>query len=516
MMRFGLNEKTIAQINAVFDRHASILRVLLFGSRAKGNYRPGSDIDLAIYGSAVSPRELDDINMELDDLLLPYSFDLIVFEAIDHAKLREHIERAGVVFYQRVQAEPYHGGAMKAGWEAVRLAEVCTFKPPKSEARKRLAETNMVSFAPMEDLGIDQKFLEPSGSRPLGSVVGSYTYFADGDVLLAKITPCFENGKLGIARNLENGIGFGSSEYFVIRPSNRVTAEYLYYFLSQPSFREAGAQSMTGAVGHKRVAKEFLEGHALPLPPLPEQQHIVAILDEAFAGIATARAAAEQNRQNARALFESHLQSVFSQRGEGWVEKTLDEAVDSLCSLSYGIVQPGEDQPGGLPIVRPTDLEGKTIELAGLKRIDPSLADSYRRTTLRGGDLLLCVRGSTGMISIASDALAGGNVTRGIVPIHFDDTLVTQNFGYYLMRSEPVQQQIREKTYGAALMQINIRDLRNLILPIPPRGVQAELADRFESMLEETQRLEALYQRKLEALDELKQSLLHQAFSGNL
>lgn len=102
------------------------------------------------------------------------------------------------------------------------------------------------------------------------------------------------------------------------------------------------------------------------------------------------------------------------------------------------------------------------------------------------------------------------------MPIHFDNTLVTQDFGYYLMRSAPIQQQIREKTYGAALMQINIRDLRNLILPIPPRAVQAELAGKFESLLKDTQRLEALYQRKLETLSELKQSLLHQAFSGQL
>ena len=288
-------------------------------------------------------------------------------------------------------------------------------------------------------------------------------------------------------------------------------SRFLYYFCLLYDF---GALNRGTTI--PSLVKSELLNISIPLPPLPEQQRIVAILDEAFAGIATARANAEQNRQNARTLFESHLQSVFSLRGDGWVEKTLDEAVDNRCSLSYGIVQPGEDQPDGLPIVRPTDLGIKTIELDGLKRIDPSLADSYRRTTLRGGDLLLCVRGSTGVISIASDALAGGNVTRGIVPIHFDDTLVNQNFGYYLMRSEPVQQQIREKTYGAALMQINIRDLRNLILPIPPRAAQAELADRFESMLEETRRLEALYQRKLEALVELKLSLLHQAFSGAL
>ena len=405
---------------------------------------------------------------------------------------------------------------MTAGWQTKRLADVCEIKPPKIEARRRLSDKDSVSFVPMEDLGIDQKFFVPTQTKPLTEVAGSYTYFANGDVQLAKITPCFENGKLGIAADLTNGIGFGSSEYIVFRPDAAVDKEWLYYFLSQPGFRAEGAERMSGAVGHKRVAKDFIEGYPIPVPPLPEQRRIVGILDEAFEGIATAKANAEKNLQNARALFKGHLQSVFTRPGLGWLEKTLEEAVDSKCSLSYGIVQPGEDKPGGLPIVRPTDLRARTIEMEGLKRIDPSLAESYRRTTLRGGDLLLCVRGSTGVVSVAAEELAGGNVTRGIVPIHFDDQFVAQDFGYYLMCSTPVQKQIREKTYGAALMQINICDLRNLILPIPPRPIQEALANRFESLLAETDRLASIYQQKLAALDELKKSLLHQAFSGEL
>ena len=111
---------------------------------------------------------------------------------------------------------------MKVGWKTKRLDEVCVLRPPKSEAREKLTNNDLVSFAPMDELGIDRKYLNPKGARSLSDVIGSYTYFANGDVLLAKITPCFENGKLGIARDLINGIGFGSSEYFVIRPSDEL------------------------------------------------------------------------------------------------------------------------------------------------------------------------------------------------------------------------------------------------------------------------------------------------------
>lgn len=405
---------------------------------------------------------------------------------------------------------------MKAVWEFKSLSEVCQIRPPKSEAKKKLADADLVSFVPMENLGINEQWFEAKQTRTLAEVAGSYTYFADGDVLLAKITPCFENGKLGIASGLMNGIGFGSSEFIVFRPDNSLDKQWLYHFLSRESFRQEGQARMTGAVGHKRVAKEFIEEYQIPIPPISEQQRIVAILDEAFEGITTAKANAEKNLQNARALFESRLQSLFVSNLETWQHTTLEEIVDSECSLSYGIVQPGEDFEGGLPIVRPTDLVSRLIELDGLKRIDPSLASGYKRTSLRGGELLLCVRGSTGVISLASENLRGCNVTRGIVPIMFDQSLVCSDFGYFLMISDFVQSQIREKTYGTALMQINIRDLRKIEVLIPSIEVQKRIALSLTELSEEVQRLEAIYQQKLSALDELRKALLQQAFSGEL
>ena len=94
---------------------------------------------------------------------------------------------------------------MKKGWQTKKLGEVCQIRPPKSEARDRVSANGLVSFLPMEDLGINEKFVQASQTKPLSAAVGSYTYFADGDVLLVKITPCFENGKLGIAEGLVNG-----------------------------------------------------------------------------------------------------------------------------------------------------------------------------------------------------------------------------------------------------------------------------------------------------------------------
>jgi type I restriction enzyme S subunit len=196
--------------------------------------------------------------------------------ATARAHAEQNLQNARAVFDSHLQAVFSQRGD---GWETVRLSEACLIRPPKSEARQKLDAQAEVSFVPMEDLGIGQKYLEPKKTRLLEDVAGSYTYFADGDVLLAKITPCFENGKLGIARGLKNGVGFGSSEYIVLRPDAKTSPEFIYYYLARAAFFEEGAGKMSGAVGHKRVSKEFIENYPIPVPPLSEQQQIIATLD---------------------------------------------------------------------------------------------------------------------------------------------------------------------------------------------------------------------------------------------
>lgn len=296
-------------------------------------------------------------------------------------------------------------------------------------------------------------------------------------------------------------------------PGRALDHKFLFYYLGSivDHLNDLG----TGAT-FKELSGGKLKEVGIPLPPLDEQRRIVAILDEAFAGLAVMRQHAEANLKNARALFDSHLNAIFSQRGDGWVETTLEDAVSPSCSLSYGIVQPGDEFADGLPVVRPTDLGKRIIGIETLKRIDPKLADGYQRTLLHGGELLLCVRGTTGVISVASMELAGGNVTRGIVPVVFARERVNQAFGYFLMRSKPVQDQIRDNTYGAALMQINIGDLRKINVRYPSLKLQGDLVGRLNTTEIETTRLESLYRQKLAAIDELKQSILHRAFSGQL
>jgi len=294
-----------------------------------------------------------------------------------------------------------------------------------------------------------------------------------------------------------------------IRASEFIEKEFLFNFLLK---NERELKGNNGAVFNS-INKTQIENIDIPIPPLPEQKRIVSILDKAFAAIDKAKANAEQNLNNAKELFESYLQGVFN-NGHDWKTKELTEIVQERCSLSYGIVQPGDDFTNGLPVIRPVDMKQKYINKTTLKLIDPERAKSYQRTKLVGDELLLCVRGETGMVSLITEELNGANVTRGIVPIAFDTAQLSLSFGYYLFLSPFVKRQIKEKTYGAALMQINIKDLRKLTMPLPDLDSQNEIVKTCDKLLEDTQKLEKIFCKKLDDLEELKKSILHKAFNG--
>ena len=150
--------------------------------------------------------------------------------------------------------------------------------PKKSQLNGKPLDT-CVSFVPMADLGQHQIAFQPSEERALSEVGASYTYFEDNDVLFAKVTPCFENGKAGIARDLVNGIGFGSSGFYVLRSNGQVMPEWVYFCVMHPLFREAAVAQMTGTGGLQRVPRGYVENFQIPLPPLEVQKDIVAEIE---------------------------------------------------------------------------------------------------------------------------------------------------------------------------------------------------------------------------------------------
>lgn len=162
------------------------------------------------------------------------------------------------------------------------LSDIAIIQPQKKLALEKVSEHDEVSFMAMEGLGIEKKYSKAEINKPLKDVYKSYQYFEDDDVVFAKITPCFENGKLSIVSGLTNGVGFGSSEFVVLRTHAKFNSEFLYYCLLDKVFREEGKENMSGAVGHKRVTKEYIYNYDVPIPPLDVQQLTVKKFDEVW------------------------------------------------------------------------------------------------------------------------------------------------------------------------------------------------------------------------------------------
>ena len=302
----------------------------------------------------------------------------------------------------------------------------------------------------------------------------------------------------------------------IVRPDpQRLNPSFLVYYSQSSDYKSNVEDRCTGTT-RKRISRKNLGQLHVPLPPMEEQKRIVVVLDQAFAALDCARANAEANLADAEELFENTLENVFDALASNSDTRKLADAVHPDCKLSYGIVQPGDQVDDGLPIVRPVDLKSRRITKHGLKRIAPSKAQGYARTTLTGFELLLCVRGSTGEVSMTTAKLDGANVTRGIVPIRFEPEKVDLDFAYFQMRSPFARKQVAEKTYGAALMQINIKDLRALDFVLPSIEVQRQTTSKVEKLSSQADALRAKYQADLGDIEDLRQSILQKAFAGEL
>ena len=176
-------------------------------------------------------------------------------------------------------------------WRWPQLKEIAGINPRRPRGLKRPEEAP-TTFVPMPSVGTSGNISDPL-EKPFGEVKSGYTYFEENEVLFAKITPCMQNGKHVIARNLIDGIGFGTTEFHVIRPGDEVIPEWIHLYIRQPSILNEAATHFTGSVGQQRVPPYFLEDLAIPLPPLSEQKRIAAILNDHMADIARARAAAK-------------------------------------------------------------------------------------------------------------------------------------------------------------------------------------------------------------------------------
>lgn len=400
---------------------------------------------------------------------------------------------------------------MKRGWEIKRLRELFTISPPKKEALERLNKDDLISFVPMNCLNIQDKQLTLKFTKKLEQAYKSYTYFSDNDVLLAKITPCFENGKVGIAKNLQNGIGFGSSEFIVFRSNGKVIPEYLFYFLSQESFREEGKGRMAGAVGHKRVSKEFIENYTLPFPSLPEQKRIVKILDKAFAAIDKAKENAEKNLANCNELFDSYLKSIFSNPGEDWEEKRLGE----VCEVRDGTHDSPKYVEFGIPFITQKNILVDGLNFNNIKYIkEEDHIKYYKRSNVMYNDILISMIGANrGLSCIVDDSRIFSIKNVGLIKYN---KILNPNYLLYYLKSPLAKEYVEKCSKGSAQGFIGLGALRDFPIRYLPLSKQMKYVNNLNKINTTIEKIKNSLYMKKNIFNELKQSIFRKIFDGEL
>ena len=405
---------------------------------------------------------------------------------------------------------------MREGWQSKALVELCEVftdgdwveSKDQSAEGIRLIQTGNVGEGIFKDRSEKARYISKETFERLRC-----TEIFEGDCLVSRLPDPV--GRSCILQNTGERM-ITAVDCTVIRFNcHQLYSHFFNYFSQSDQYLRAVAEVCTGTT-RNRISRSNLGLIPVPVPPLPEQQRIVALLDEAFAGLATAKANAEQNLQNARAIFESQLQSVFSQRGEGWVDTTLGEATGGIFTGPFGsLLHKCDYVEGGIPLVNPAHITAIGIEPDLRKTVSVETATRLRSYIMSSGDIVIGRRGEMGRCAVVTEREDGWLCGTGSFFIKPSSRCDTRYLVRYL-RSESCKSMLEEIAGGAVMPNLSNADLGNLSIYLPPLDEQIEIVDQVDCLHAETQHLTRLYERKLSALEELKKSLLHQAFNGEL
>lgn len=387
-----------------------------------------------------------------------------------------------------------------------------------------------VSFVSMDAVG-EWGGLRLDQSRSYGTVRQGYTAFVDGDVVCAKITPCFENGKGALASGLVNGVGFGTTELHVLRATSRSASRFIFYLTQTHQFRALGAAEMYGAGGQKRVPEAFVENFPVAAPSTQEQRNITEFLDRKTAALD----ALIEKKERLIALLEEKWQAVIVQvvttgldpskplrdTGLGWMGQIPAHwELKKLKHLSPRLAGRLIVQPHlyfsdiGVPILFAYNIRPGWLDLTTLKTISYEADSRYPHCRVRAGDILTVRVGDPGTSAVVPLELDG---------CHFASTmLIRQSPQFnptwlcYSMNSRWLQVQVDLVNYGAAQKQFNIGDAAHFLLPTPPRSEQDAIASQLDDLGRRHRNTTGKIQRHITLLREYRQALITAAVTGQI
>ncbi|MGK0516480.1 MAG: type I restriction enzyme S subunit [Gammaproteobacteria bacterium] len=332
-----------------------------------------------------------------------------------------------------------------------------------------------------------------------------------GDVLFAMI------GTIGNPVVIKHPPNFAIKNVALFKAREECDSQFLKYYLESPYVIEKMESEAKGTT-QKFVGLGYLRQFPVTIPPIPEQKRIVAILDQAFADIEQARAKTEQNLKNARELFESYLQQVFSQRGEGWVETTLGQEINLLTGFAFKSKE-YVTHADSIPLIRGDNIVQGKLRWDGVKLWANDKVDEYEKYQLKEDDILIAmdrtwVKAGMKYAKITSEDLPALLVQR-VARLRCTDSL-DSDYLYHLMGSKLFESYVLSIQTGLGVPHISGKQIQSFIFMRPSMEQQKIEVETMNELAREVLKLNKIYESKLAAIDELKKSILQKAFSGEL
>lgn len=421
-------------------------------------------------------------------------------------------------------------GEIPAHWEVKRLRFVLTVRPSPTEVA-RFDPEMLVSFLPMELITDDGDF-DRENSKPLNEIGSGYTYFAEGDVTIAKITPCFENGKGALMNGLINGIGFGTTELHVLRPACHLNQEFLYYLTMSDPFRKLGTAQMYGAGGQKRVPEDFIRDFRCGIPPLSEQLLIVAFLDRETTKLDTIAAQKERLIR----LLEEKRTALISQVVTKGLDSNVpmkDSDVEWLGEIpnhwkikrlkhispqqAVGVVVNPSSYvtvDGVIPFLLGSDISAYSISIENVRKISRESNGLLAKSILRMGDLVMVRVGAPGVTAVVPPELDGCNCA-SVMLIRRSKKFISQ-WLCYAMNSPVGKAQVEMVEYGAAQKQFNISHAIEFVYPTPPLPEQLAIVAYLDRETAKLDGLIAKIRQQIEKLREYRTALTSASVTGKI
>lgn len=394
---------------------------------------------------------------------------------------------------------------MKHGWEVKKLGEVANYFIGLTYSPKDVCDNGTIV---LRSSNIQNGKLDLSDIVRVNKPIKDSLMVQVGDILM-----CSRNGssrlvgKTATIQELSEQMTFGTFMMIIRSQYN----QYLSWFFISDLFRKqinSGENTMIN-----QITKYMLDDVFVPFPPFPEQQRIVTILDEAFEAINQAKAYAEQNLKNAQELFESYLQSVFETKGKGWEETTLGE----ISKINYGYTEKASFEKIGPKFLRITDIQNNDVDWETVPYCQCSKSD-FPKYKLETGDIVFARTGATTgksyLLSNPPESVFASYLIR-LKLISKKDFI--PKFVTYYFQTKTYWDNINAGISGSAQGGFNASKLGELMFPFPKSIIEQQtIVTKLDALSEQTKKLETIYQQKLADLEELKKSILHKAFNGEL